>query len=293
MKVLWITNESMALEPVVNSLTSVTHWNLEITHHFYSKLVPSYSYVEALNPDVVFYIGAAEGPLKMPADMFATIREHICPVVHLCCDGACPDWWPSIQQYRKANAFTFQVNMDGSSYWPSSGNDLTTLMPLDPRPYDKTVEKDILLGFVGGTGSKERSDAIRELGSLVTVGPRCERYGTYQDYADFMLRCKFVVNFARSGSGKTWHVKNRVREAGLAKCILLEQTNPITRQWFVDYFEWRSVEDIRTMIKESESKDAEKCLDVSRMSLHRQVTETRNPELFWLRIFSKLGMWPG
>ena len=184
--------------------------------------------------DVVFYIGACVAPGNPGIDTLGMIGQAA-PLVHICFDGGDSPWWPVMRRYRQAGVFRLQVNIDGADC-PEA--DMTTLCPVDPRPYDAVVdvlERDIALGFSGNLGSGLRQQIATSLmqEADLVVRPRSGlETADYADYARFMRRCRAVVNIPVSGTGQYLHVKARVVEAGLAGAAVLDHEASPSHKWF-------------------------------------------------------------
>ncbi len=245
----------MTLEPSVESITELG--DNDVTHiHYMSFPVPVFNkamleLAEEHKPDFIVYIGVAEGEYRPQIETLLKLKQ-MCPTVNFVTDGGCPNYWPILEQYRDMDIFTLSVNVDGTEIWPKRPNDLTTLHPVPKYYYAKSLQRDIKLGFHGGTGSEDRRTFISELGDSLKVGSRNEAYGQYQDYADFMLRCKYVLNMAKTGSGKRMHVKNRIVETGLAGACLFEPRNSPASQYFIpgyEYLEYETAADIRNLME--------------------------------------------
>lgn len=289
----------MNTEPVIDALSSVRGFDLEIERFRFDEVPEDKFFDEDLiqesfkrKPDAVFYIGSLEGPYLPRPHIFKEIQKT-CPIVNFIFDGACPNGWPALKKFREEKCFTSSVNIDGNQDWPKGENDITILCPIDPRPYEKTLEKVIRVGFCGGASSLDRSALFSELQEcgLITIPMRDESLGSYSYYADFMLRCKSVVNMAKTGSGQSMHVKARVVEAGLAKCCLFEQEGSPTKNWFkpgVDFLEYKNVSHLKELIKEM--RDKPKAMQSLGESLHRKVMADHSPKISFGRIFEKIGL---
>lgn len=305
-KVLWLTTASMNIEPVMNSLASVEDFDLEIDHFMFEGLNGKGGLDEAIlfevqksKPDVIFYIGAVAGPdVPLPATFNAVQKQA--PLVHMVFDGGCPDWWSLLKHYREKKCFSLTVNIDGSHDWPKSDGDITILCPIDPRPYNREVEKDIRLGFYGSSNCDERREVLEALSGLgLVTRERNETFGSYEPYADFMLRTKIVVNMAGTGSGKATHVKARVIESAYAGACLLEPKHSPTSRWFkpsphrlgcpdYDYIEYSSSHHLVEILNNLEEETAK----AVGLNLKGRVLAEHSPLQVYSKIFYKLGVTP-
>ena len=290
-KILWLTTSSMSLEPIINSLQ-----NYEVCEEeriFFDKISDHYAadivdhQVEVFQPDAILYAGPANGPF-MPNPLAIRRLRDKAPIVNIICDGGCPGSHPGIEAFQKAESFTFHVNIDGMTDWPHRQKDITTLCPIDSRYYEKKPPmQDIHLGFFGGDGHKERRDVLDSLGNQVVRGIRNEKYGSYQDYADFLMRCKYSLNMAANGSNSGMHCKARVIEVGLAGGCLLEQADSPINRYFEpdeDYLEWRSVYGIDTILKHTTEGRRQELA----ASLSRKVSLLYSARHFWGRVFDNI-----
>lgn len=243
--------------------------------------------IKVIKPDVVLYIGAAGG--RVPSiETFWEIRTQA-KLVHLCFDAGCPDWHPKLEEYKKAQAFDLTVNIDGNSHWPKNPWDLTLLCPIDATYYKASPVKDIHFGFQGGHASPSRIGIIEALTKQagLQIGVRNETMGTYQSFADFMLRCQVTLNLGRTGSGQAFHVKSRVLEAGYARCFLFEQAGSPIADWFVpnvDYVSFETADDLTEKLK---ALTRSEILRVSN-NLHMKVTMNYSANWFWSKVIGAL-----
>lgn len=188
--------------------------------------------VRKFEPEVVFCIGAFQGPGEPKDDTLRTVRS-LAPLVNLCSDAADKPWHRVLELNRQRGLFDLQVSIDGAKEAPV---DLATLTPVSPRAFHRLPPplRDIRCGFSGTVGRwNARSEIVKALdwfGGL-TVRRR-DKGGDYSDHADFMLRCKMLLNVSCTGSGNAHHIKGRVIEAGLAGCALLESEGSPIAEWF-------------------------------------------------------------
>lgn len=298
-KLLFTSVSSMNLEPIVCGLEKAIkpkidfqlyrydegkeaqyHYDGEVDHNILKRF-------DSYKPDVVIYSGPAAGKCLPMNDTFAEMRKTA-KVIALVCDGGCPNWHPLLQTYKDENLFDLIVNIDGNHDWPRRAHDLTFWGLIDPSYYNKTVEKTVPLGFAGGTGSKHRRDVLERLNRFrIELPNRNESWGTYQDYADFMLRTRAVINFPQTGSGKTTHLKYRIIESGFARCCVFEQSNPITKRYFDagrDYVEYESVEHLQMLLEKTTEEEMRVCAK----NLFDKVHKNYLPIRAWQTVFDSL-----
>jgi hypothetical protein len=240
MRVLWLINSSMMLQPTVESIKPYVD-HLEIIFH---DKDPKW-FVHSLDAqtDLILFIGAGNGPAVTNPESLSELDDYV-RLIHICTDGGCPGWWETLKAYKEAGIKT--VNLDGSFETPKGLVDLVTLTPPNPKYYEKQIpwkNRPYPFGFMGGMGSPERQLIVNNLEDILTVGRnRNEEWNSYQQYADFMLQCRCILNFARTGmNGPQMHVKNRVLESAMAKACLFEQKGSPIDKWFKKgehYLEW-------------------------------------------------------
>jgi hypothetical protein len=183
---------------------------------------------QAAKPDVIFYIGAIKGLGNPRPETYRALRK-IAPCINICSDSADRPWHPVLETYDRMKLFDLQVGIDGPSDAPV---DLSTLTPVDIRPFGADVKKDIRFGFSGSVGRwNGRSEIVKALEWLGGLTVR-HRAGGYEDHVSFLKRCRIVLNVSLTGSGQRHHIKGRVLEAGWAGCALLESAGSTIGNWF-------------------------------------------------------------
>lgn len=284
MKILVLHTGDMNMEPIVSSLCGLKDHDVKV-----ARLT---SEVIIRNPDKIVYIAVASGPLRPTIEALKKLKEFA-PIVMICCDASCPDWWPLIEEYLSNECFSKIVNIDGGKNWPYAHayHCWTGLCPIDDRYYRKDhnygrfQSRTVHCGFAGGDGSTDRQKLIKHLGIHLVKAPRNEEYGSYKEYADFMQQCKIVINMSKCGSGKADQVKARVVEAGMAHCLLLEQKGAATSNYFepgVDYLEYESPEHALEIIEGLYDNDA--TMFTYAENLHKKVTTKYSAAMFWQQV---------
>jgi len=251
MKAAFITTSTDNCDPVVkgwesfNETPAWTRYNEAAAGPDDSHLL---SFIEAAAPDVAFYIGAAWLPGNPRVEVLRAIRQMV-PFVHICFDGGDAPWWPKMAEYRAAGCFSRQVNIDGASC-PTA--DLTTLCPIDPRPYlrHRDNPKKRRGGFAGFVANTYRGSLVNPLVQRKLIELRHRKAGyrnnDYDDFAQWLCETMFTINTAVTGTEWRRHVKGRIIEAGLAACAVLEEADAPTKNWFTpgrDYLTYGSVDE--------------------------------------------------
>lgn len=297
MEVLWVVPDVINVDPIVKSLGD--HWGDRVSCLRYQNrpdhLILSYLQKPDVNPDIVLFIGAAEGPMVPEMETMRVIRDEVRHVVHLVFDGSCSGWRPLLKKYDEAEIFDLQVNIDGNVNWHSGlkGRVLTTLAPIDPTPYAIRAHipwtgKPIELGFWGGTGSIERRELLYALGDRVTKYERGHQTLGYEAYADFMTKCRMVLNMPYGGSNNN-QVKARVVETALAGGVLVEDRKAITSQYFkpgVHYIPYDTPTDILVAV-DSMSSNPKKGEEMA-AAFNREYLAKYSPGVFWTLVRSTL-----
>lgn len=252
MKAAFISTSTDNCDPVIGGWSSFndtpiawTRYNEAAPQHDDSHLVP---FIKDAAPDIAFYIGAAWLPGNPRVETLAEINS-LAPLVHICFDGGDSPWWPKMAEYRSAGCFARQVNIDGASC-PTA--DLTTLCPMDPRPYLKHRDTPKIRrgGFAGFVANTYRGTIVNPLVQHGLLELRHRKAGyknsDYNDFAQWLCETLFTVNTAVTGTQWRRHVKGRIIEAGLAGCAVLEEADAPTKNWFTpgeDYLPYGSVDE--------------------------------------------------
>lgn len=284
MKVLWLLPESMNMEPCVATLPGEQFFYMRGCDAFPLEAIKQM--VECTTPELIIYIGVSDGPFFPTADMIRALSWKS-KIILFNCDAGCPGWAKGIKHYQENKCFDFIVNIDGNSQWERTHRDLTLWCPLDPSFYNHHVPKTVKFGWAGGLGSSDRQIMMRELGDHIAIMPRNESWGSYQQYANFLLSCRITLNMARSGSGLTLQRKNRVTEAGYAGCLLLEERGAPTSEWFelgLDYLDYGSSDEVIAIVNSLEPSD----IDTMATRFQQKVLRLYSPHLFWEKIFANL-----
>ena len=256
--------------------------------------------VQTWKPDVILYISAWEGDF-VPTDETLGELNTIAPLVHFCCDGADPPWWPLMRRFEEKGIFSLTVSIDGAKVWPGTNevsvdnsapfkikNSLTLLTPVDPRNFLGASpifpERPYAIGYAGNAGGWTRSALVQRLQRLENFSfrPRDDHLLSYPHYCKFLQHVRVSITVPFTGSGAAKHVKGRVIESAYAGACLLEWRNDAMRSWFTpreDYFEYESVEECIEMATwlAGHSKIAGEMA----ASLQNKVLTQHSPEKFW------------
>jgi len=257
MKAAFITTSTDNCNPIVggwesfNETPAWTRYNEAAAEPDDGHLLP---FIKEAAPDVAFYIGAAWLPGNPRVEVLRAIREMV-PFVHICIDRGDAPWWSKMQEYRQAGCFSRQVNIDGANC-PTA--DLVTLVPIDPRPYDRfrNVGKFRRAGFAGFLGNTYRGSVINPLIQKGLFELRHRKGGyknnDYDDFAKWLCETRLTINTAITGTVMRRHVKGRIVEAALAGCCVLEDAEAPTKNWFTpleDYIPYSSSEEAAVLTR--------------------------------------------
>ena len=232
-----------------------------------------------LKPDVIFYIGAANGRGNPRIETYRELRS-IATLINICCDAADRPWHPILGAYSRTGCFDLQVAIDGPVNAPV---DLKTLTPVDFRTFEIQEKKDIRFGFSGSVGQwNGRSEIVKALswfGGLVVLN-RAD--ASYKEHARFMRRCRIMLNVSLTGSGNLHHIKGRVLESGWAHCALLESEGSPIRNWFPSdcYLTYKDPVEAARIVRDIE--DAEIDRIASRLS--EEVRNRFHPKMIYTNI---------
>ena len=241
----------------------------------------------AVNPDIIFYIGAMKGLGNPRAETYQELRR-IAPTVNFCSDAADTPWHPVLATYARLKCFDLQVSIDGAAEAPV---DFTTLTPVDPRPFDIEVNhelrKDIRFGFSGSVGRwNGRSEIVKSLEWFGGLTVRHRQSGdTYHDHARFMRRCRMILNISATGSGHRNHIKGRVLEAGWAGCALLESEGSPIGNWFPSdcYLTYRDPREAAEIVRDTDDAT----IDRYAKRLSEEVRTRFHPKIIYTDILKR------
>ena len=243
---------------------------------------------KAAKPDVIFYIGAMKGLGNPRPETYQELRR-IAPMVNFCSDSTDRPWHPVLMAYARMKCFDLQVGIDGPSDAPV---DLSTLTPVDTRPFDIDVEKDIRFGFSGSVGKwNGRSEIVKSLEWFGGLSVRHRESGdTYNDHVRFLRRSRMVLNISYTGSGHKHHIKGRVLEAGWAGCALLESEGSPIGNWFPSdcYMIYRNPKEASDMARDMDDAT----IDRYAKRLSEEVRARYHPKMIYMDIL-KLAMGSG
>jgi hypothetical protein len=250
--------------------------------------------VAELRPDWVLLMGCADDQptaLVPTVDVLSDIGR-VFPLVHLCCDGSEPVWWPQLERYRDSGAFALQINVDGVRVGPIAEDGITCLCPIDPAslpdPPRPHAERTVRLGFCGSSGGDHpRTRALESIMDVLTIRPR--DHDSPAGYLDFLSSCRCAWNHAATGTGDRSHVKARVIEAALAGALVLETAGSPTRRWFApgeDYLEYNSADEVREHLAWADVRPEE--AEAMALRMRRKIVESHSPALLWDEVIRKI-----
>ena len=242
--------------------------------------------IEKVKPDVVFYIGANEAPGNPKVGTLKVARQST-KMVNICSDAADKPWHKFLVGYARKECFDLQVSIDGANDAPV---DFATLTPIDSKPFDGDIEKTIRCGFSGTVGKhNSRSEVVLALSWFggLTVRDRAKADG-YDNHAEFLKRCRMVLNISYTGSGLAHHIKGRVVEAGWARCALMESVGSPIAEWFPSdcYITYRNPKEAADIIRDIGDAEIDKCA----ARLAHEVRTRFRPEMIYDEILRRVDL---
>lgn len=295
MRILWYVFSYATADPWIQSLRDLTEHELHVerydTYHATDRgFLDAY---DRIRPDVVIATLTAGGPHIPDPSTLGKINAK-CPVVFLSGDLSDPPWHPYLKTYRDAGGFSLAVNFDGNDEWPKQSKDFTCLCPISPSYYKNAPplsERSIPFGFMGTFSSPSRAEILSYLSEHAGLVIRSANNVStpYQQYADFMMQCRIVVNIPISGSDAVRQVKARVVEAGLAGCMLFDHASSPARNWFkpaMEFGEYLTPEGLAEIINALTHPTMQ--ISVHASLLHKAILERHHPAIMWNRIFAAL-----
>lgn len=190
--------------------------------------------------DVVAYMAVMGGPDLPQIAALKRARQH-CRLVAIFGDGGCPMCLPLQERYRDEDVFDSMVNIDGRFDWPHTpGRDFNYWGMFDPKPWEKPRRRGRRLGY-NGAGGIHREPLVRALGKDIDAVVGYDPCRPYQEYVEWMLQTRAVVNTSWTSYAWRKNSKGRVNEAALAGCLLFETFGSSTASWFTvgeEYLEY-------------------------------------------------------
>jgi hypothetical protein len=280
--------------PVLYSALARTRHAPILTYDRMSSFENLPELIGQLEPDWVLYIGAIPHHHRLPVPSIPELKAIPYKKVHLCCDGADDAWWSLLGDYYTHNVFDLQINIDGVKAGPIGQYGMTTIAPIDPALFGTPPpwsERQIPVGFPGLRMGGDRCDSLNALVERGLVTHRWRDGSTYQEYIDWLHNCRVIWNHPETGGMKSQHVKARVIEAALARCLVLEKSGSPLNQWFdaeADYLTWLEPGDIGyrlNWIKEN----AGECRRMAEGMRYKLLTKY-NVKAFWQRVEHRIGV---
>jgi hypothetical protein len=249
--------------------------------------------VDVFRPTYIIILGAVTDHIKVES-LALFQRYYNVKIIYLVPEASHPDWKAQLDKLK--SFVNLIVNLDGDYAWDPERKNYTTLAIYGQKAYDiqkhnNWNDRPINVGFCGGMGSLQSSrkrliDYLKSL-EILTTFPFIETCDTYNQYVDFMMSCKIVVNAAGSSDDKSKHVKGRLVEAGLAGCCLIEEEGSPISLWFEQgsYFTFTTPEHCAQVI-EYLLKNPEIAANAAN-KLYKQVREKYSPRKVWDEIITR------
>lgn len=251
-----------------------------------------------LAPDLIIYVGAIEQYHGRPVpkiDVLSCLND-IAPMIHICGDSSDKAWWPHLNAYHAAGCFRVQVGIDGNRETPIAKfgeRGVVLLTCIDPKWFRLHTNpwsvRPIKTGMAGGLGHGERKILVEHMTKNAgMVWHNSASGATYQEMADFLCRCKFVVNSPMNGTGDGYHVKGRVIEAGLAGAVLVEKRGSPTHDWFQvgqDFASYDTPAQAAECIEKLLAKP--KLAEAMANNLRTRILADHSPKVFWDQVLRR------
>ncbi len=296
MKILWLSPSDMLTEFIIGSIDCLNEHDTFVCRYDRVGLPVDrgiLDYADRVRPDVILYVSQAAGPYVAETSTFKRLRDTS-PIVHLCFDAGDIGFERLLNEYREKDCFDVTVACDGCNIGPV---DLVLFHPVDTRPYATPLERDIPFGTCAGAPYGLRKDVhdhlVRKCDLLIK--PREEWVGSYYRYANYLKRCRIVLDCALSAGGHegkgpyTRTLKTRAIETGLAGACLLELRGCALSKYAVEDSDYATYE----TVEEAEDKAADLMRNWDRTAamaarFHTLVTTQLSPRVFWHTVFSYL-----
>jgi len=296
MKVLWLSPSDMLTYWIIGSIDCLNDHDVHICRYDRIGLPVDrgmLDFADRVKPDVILYVSQADGPFVAEPSTFRRLRDTA-PTVHLCFDAGDIGFERLLNTYKEKQCFDVTVACDGCNMGPV---DLVLFHPVDPRPYAEPLQRDIALGTCGGFPYGLRKDVSEHLvrKSGLIIKPREEWYNSYPRFADFLKRCRIVLDCALSAGGHdgkgpyTRTLKTRAIETGLAGACLLELRGCALSKYAVedrDYVTYETKEEAEDKVSDL-MRDWDRAAAIA-ARFHTLVTTRLSPRVFWHEIWTYL-----
>lgn len=229
--------------------------------------LPGYSYCVMLCDE------ADAKKLRQPGHRRAMEKNIGCPIIPVLGDSIRQS--PNVVQTMGGPpviALDYPVPGGVWSYWPAY-----------PGAFDgeELPRKGAI--FIGRTDYPDRQKMLSDLWQIgVEIVVRNNEQRDYVSYARTLRSARAVVNMCSDRKTGKPQMKARVVEACLAGALLLEQANPLTKQWLapgVEYLEWSNLKDLGTILTHMD-RDPEWGADIARRG-QAAARERLAPKHFW------------
>jgi hypothetical protein len=250
--------------------------------------------------DFAVYIGALREYHNehVPLTPVLVRANRAVPMVFFCCDACDPPWWPRIEEYRREGAFSAYLTIDGCRNTPLAKYGLVELTPIDPAYFPEPPvpwnARRHSCGFSGGGGHREQMIKVMEDEAGLSWLTKGSGHVPYELMCAFYAQCSSVINFPRTGSAVTCHVKGRVLEGALAGAVVMDAADSPTSDWFepgVDYLTYDNVNHAVSLVRELRQGAANGqhyAAMAARMRV--KVLERHSPRAFWGRVLAAAGI---
>ncbi len=255
------------------------------------------SLIDAIDPAWVLLVGAIEAHHGRPVVGVGILSEVGArwPLVHLCCDGAEPAWWPQLEQYYDHGRFALQVNIDGVRTGPIGERGVTALCPIDPDSYVPCPWslRPIEIGFGGNAHIGARAQALGEVISRGLVTHRSRDGGNPAAYREFVSLCRAIWNHPMTGGTTSQHVKARVVEAAAAGALIIEAAGSPLEEWLipgVDYRTYQTADDVAAIAAQMRRWPRDH--EALALRTRAKLADRCGPTALWGHVIWRIGLGP-
>lgn len=268
---------------------------------------------EVFRPDLVLYsaLGGLLGYQLNPSDgALQEIRSRGIPLYVCLWDTEGREWETWQRWLPGADGVLVIDTVVRAEYYRGDPRIIQAYSAIDSRTfYDKGLQRDIDVCFVGGIDPQRWPDRVKQINFLrangidvVAVGGQRAKRLSWEEYATYLNRSKISLSFtvvelfARTLDGaamvrrRTSQLKGRVFETLSCGAMLMEDDGMQTREFFqpgVDYVMFHGEDDLLKKVRYYlKHEDGRRTIA---QSGHRKVTEIYNARNMWAHLFRRMG----
>lgn len=270
---------------------------------------------EVFQPALILYsaLGGLLGYQLNPSDQaLQEIRNKGIPLYTCLWDTEGREWETWQRWLPGADGVLIIDTVVRAEYYVRDPKVIQAYSAIDPRDfYDRGLERDIDVCFVGGIDPQRWPDRVRQINFLranginvVAVGGQRANRLSWEEYATYLNRSKISLSFtvvelfARTLDGamvqrRTSQLKGRVFETLSCGAMLMEDDGMQTREFFQpgeDYVMFHGQDDLLDKVHYYLTHEDER--QAIARSGHEKATKIYNARNMWGAIFKKIGYPP-